>query len=183
MGELVLAASLVQRTPRHGSSPGARSICEALGAPSVRIAGENGAGDPHRVLLPREPRDCCACASGADGRPHLTSTSAKSSATSTPAARGHRRARIFCNAFNMVHGRGVEPLCLAAVEPKFCVGRIAAFPENSRGRGARSLGFSDDSDDSRTMVLRPEAHPCASFALIARLSDTPASAASMTRFL
>jgi hypothetical protein len=62
-------------------------------------------------------------------------------------------------------------------------GEIVAFPENRAGSWARSGRFADDSDDSRTIVCVGGAHPCASLALTRRLSETPASAASMTRFL
>jgi hypothetical protein len=41
-----------------------------------------------------------------------------------------------------VHGRGVEPLCLSAVEPKFCVGAGSGlFPRNRGSEGLDPSGF------------------------------------------
>ena len=42
----------------------------------------------------------------------------QSSATSTPGARALGEAGIFPKPFNVVHGKGLEPLRLAAAEPK-----------------------------------------------------------------
>jgi hypothetical protein len=49
---------------------------------------------------------------------------------------------------------GVEPLRLAAAEPKFCVySRFQRFPIDGAGCWARLGPLADDSDDSRTIPL------------------------------
>ncbi len=97
-------------------------------------------------------------------------SSAESSASSTLAPRGYREAGVFFNAFKLVHGRGLEPLRLSAVEPK------AANPENLRGSSC-------DSSADRGSVVTPDDPSRTSADTLADTSAVDPIEASLARAL